>query len=521
MKKNTMFKLIAVISVIVLVIGWFLPKTPALVCEIIAATVLFVTGILGIIVPSKEKTAFKLILLIALYLALLSWIIPASKASGSEVASLGLMRVSLYELINYPYLTFQFFLQPLLFVLAVGGMYGILSETGKFRNKLEKIAKSLKGKEIIFLVAVSFVLAILNSVFGLNLLLFIVIPAICGIVLLMGYDKITAFLTGFISPLIGTIGSTYAAQVTGYINQIIGSEFATEFIAKIFLFVLSFLIFAYALVSHAKKSKVKATEEELEYLGEKKQSKKVSWPIFLIFGILVLLAVLGTTDWIGVFETEFFTDLHTTITEWSIKDHTVIKYLIEDLPQFGKWAYAEMTAMVILASIILSLVYNFKLADTLKAFGKGVKKAFKPAVLITIACVTVIITAYHPFLITITDWMFGLISNVSGVAGKLLFALFGTINTMISTIVNVDMLYVVQSTVPLVSSLNPDITNILAVLTQAVYGLTLIVAPTSTIMLLGLSYLEIPYKDWLKSSWKLILGLLAIIFIVLLIVILL
>jgi len=517
MKKNKMFTLIAIISGLLLIIGWFLPETPGMILEIVAATTLFIIGILSWVVPNNEKTTLKLIILISVYLALLSWIIDSASTSGGEVASLGLRRMSLYNFIEYPYLTLQFFLQPLLFILAVGGLYGVLSETGKFRNKLEKIAKSLKGKEIAFLIITSFLLAAINSITGLNLILFIVIPAIVGIVLLMGYDKITAFLTGFIPPIIGIIGSTYAYQINGYINQIVGSEYSTEMVAKVALFILSFLIYTSVLISHAKKVKgkdAKVTEEDLAFLGEKKQSKKASWPIFLIMGLLLLVAILGCTNWLKVFEIEFFNELHTTITTWSVKDHTIVAYLIGDIKSFGNWTVAEMTVMVLISSLLLSVIYKLKLNDGIKAFGKGVLKVVKPAILLTIACAIVITTAYHPFLVTITDWMIGSIVKVGGIGGELLFILMGSLNTMLSTILNIDMIYVVQATVPYIVATYPDYANVIAIMTQSIYGLTLLVAPTSTLLLLGLTYLEIPYKEWLKASWKLFTGLLVIILII-------
>ena len=142
----------------------------------------------------KNNTLFKTIVILFIVFSIMSWIIPAGKASGAEITSLGLSRISLYNLIEYPYLCLKFFIEPILYILVVGGFYGVLSKTGKYRNALEKIAKSLKGKETIFLVAVAFILAALNSVFGFNVILFAFIPALCGIILLMGYDKITAFL---------------------------------------------------------------------------------------------------------------------------------------------------------------------------------------------------------------------------------------------------------------------------------------------------------------------------------------
>ena len=98
----------------------------------------------------KNNTLFKTIAFFFLIFSILSWIIPGAKASGAEITSLGVSRVSLYNIIEYPYLTLKYFIEPILYILAVGGMYGVLSKTGKYRNILEKVAKSLKGKENIF-----------------------------------------------------------------------------------------------------------------------------------------------------------------------------------------------------------------------------------------------------------------------------------------------------------------------------------------------------------------------------------
>lgn len=471
----------------------------------------------------KKNTMFKIIAIMAMVAYVLSWIIPASSASGSSIASLGLKRVSLYNIIEYPYLALQFFLQPLLFILAVGGLYGVLSETGKYRNKLEKIAKSMKGKETLFLVLTAFVLAALSSVFGLNLMLFIFIPALIGIILLMGYNKITAFLTTFISPLIGVIGSTYGVYVTGYINQIVGTTFETEIVAKVALFVISFVIFTAFLIKYANKTRNKGqvNEEELTLLlGEKKQSKKASWPLFVVMGLLFVLLILGYTDWQSVFGTTFFTDLHSTLTvDFTIGDHAILGYLFDGLTNFGKWYYSEMIVMIIIASIILSFVYDLKIDNGLKAFGKGVVSLLKPALIVIFAYVMVLVSAYHPYIVTITDWIVTLISKTSGVFGQIIYIIMTSFDTVLSSVFNVEMLYVVQSTLPYLSSVYSETANSLAIITQSIYGLTSFVAPTSTMMLLGLTYLGISYKEWLKTSWKLVLELLAVILVIIAVVV--
>ena len=514
MKKNLVFKIIALVSVLLMIAAIFISNdTVQLIFGLVGSTALFVLSILKWVVPAKKSVLFRIIALSSLYLLLLSWVIPASQANGAEVTSLGLSRMSLYNLVDYPYLAFQYFLQPLLFILAVGGFYGILESTGTYRTTLEKIAKSMKGKEKVFLVAVSIVFALLSSIFGINLVLFMFIPAIIAIVLLMGYDKLTAFLVSFIAPLVGVIGSTYGTYVTGYINQMVGSDFTTELVAKIGLFVLSFAIFAAFLLKHAESSKNKtelSEKAESMYLGEKKVSKKKAWPLVVVFALLFVLLGVGYADWSETFGVTFFSDMHTTLNEWTIGDHTVLNYFFNGTSGLGGLYFEAYTLLILVASILVSVIYNIKLDEALSNFGKGLVKVLKPAFLVVFAYILVIITAYHPYIVTITEAMVRLISNVSGVFGDILYIIMVSLNTILSSILNIDMLYVVQSSVPYLSAFYTESVESLAIITQSLYGLTLFVAPTSTMLLLGLTYLEIPYKEWLKKSWKLLVELLVV-----------
>ena len=154
----------------------------------------------------KNASMFKILAIMIFVLALLSWVIPASNYNDMTLMTKEISRVSIFDIFLYPstvVLQQVEFIRPILFILAIGGMYGVLSKTGKYRNQLEKIAKSMKGKEELFLIGVSLIFATLISVFGFNpLILLIIIPAICSIISLMGYNKITILLVAFLSPLI-------------------------------------------------------------------------------------------------------------------------------------------------------------------------------------------------------------------------------------------------------------------------------------------------------------------------------
>ena len=345
--------------------------------------------------------------------------------------------------------------------------------------------------------------------------------------------------------MIGVIGSTYAPTIVGYINDSTGSNFETEFFSKVILLLTSYVIYLTFTLKHAKdckenkhseeesKEENEEREDEILLVGEKKQNRKPFWPILVVIFLIIALTSIGTFDWAGIFDISFFEDLHTNLWETEIFNNTIFKFLLDGQEGIGTWFFNEPTVLVLLGTIILSKVYNLKFSQALKSFGRGVKKVLKPAFLVIIAYSIVILTAYHPYIVTITDFMFntvaegmlnglgniGFLTNVMGTISDLTFAIFTSLNTVLSTILNIDMLYVVQATVPYVSSFYSDAINNLAIVTQSMYGLTLLFAPTSSMLLLGLEYLGVPYKEWLKSSWKLILELLAIIFIIILVVI--
>ena len=91
---------------------------------------------------------------------------------------------------------------------------------------------------------------------------------------------------------------------------------------------------------------------------------------------------------------------------------------------------------------------------------------------------------------------------------------FSTIVAIIGSALHVDILYVANYVVPQLATQDVN-TTLIAILVQSIYGVTMFVAPTSIAVILGLSYLNIPYKEWIKKTWKLVLTLFAIVVVVL------
>lgn len=468
----------------------------------------------------KKNSLFKVIGCSILLATILSWLLKAKYFDGTTMADYGFYRVGLFDLLEYPFLSAQFFIQIVLFLFVVGGFYGVLSITGVYKNIVEKLAKKFKKKGSLFLLVVSFIMAAMSSFLGYGTLLFVFVPFLAAIILLLGYDRMVAFLTTIVPVIIGYIGSVYDPAIVGQINNNLGTSYDTLIVAKIILFVLSYVAYAFLLIKYSKKVAIKNEKknknsdnkeknEELinEYLGEKGSNKK-SLPLVIVLCLLFIVFILGCTKWSEVFNITWFSEAFNNINNFTIKDtdFAIFSYIIgSSMVAFGEWSFIQVAITLLITSMIISLMYKVSFNDYIESFGKGATKMIRSIVLVLLAYVVLIITAYHPFYGTITDAILGLTKK---------FNIFTcALSTMIGSFFNIEVMYLGQSSLAYSASLfsTESAINMQAIITQGIYGLTMLFAPTSILLILGLDYFDISYSKWLKLAWKLLVILLLII----------
>ena len=251
----------------------------------------------------KKTGLFKILIGVLLAIIVLSWFIPVGYFQNGEIVQVvdgDHIRLGFFDFFQLLFGTFKFetFVSVFIFILCVGAFYGVVSKTGKYRAWIDKISTSFNGKEGLFLVLVAIILTLLSSFLGYGMILFIFIPFLIGIILSLGYDKITAFIATFGSILIGQIGSTLSYNTTGIINESLAITTYNQGLVyrAILLAVLLALLCVY-LIS-AKKSKLLRAEKKIENLlvddvtsftGEKVSNKYSVAPIIVIFILLFVL----------------------------------------------------------------------------------------------------------------------------------------------------------------------------------------------------------------------------------------
>ena len=238
-------------------------------------------------------------------------------------------------------------------------------------------------------------------------------------------------------------------------------------------------------------------------------SKNKIWPFVLVFSLLFVIFVLAFITWgDNGFKVALFNNITKSVNEFKLFGFPLFAKLLGSFNEFGSWTITDMFLPMALAVLLLALLYKVKLDDIFEGFANGAKKAFGPALLVICMYTVLVMVTYHPFQLTIYKAILGLTKGFN-IATTVLVA-------FLASIFNSDVAYTFQSVVPYYTSVitNVDNYSIPAIIFQSIYGLTMLVAPTSLALMATLSYLGVSYKEWLKSVWKLLLELFVVLLIV-------
>ena len=488
----------------------------------------------------KRHNTIKVVLVTILVFLLLSWILPAAYYSGGFVDQ-GRVQMGIFDLFAYPVTALSYFGYIALYLLVVGGFYGILYLIPAYRKLLDSFSKFLGKRKKLSLAIIMSLIAILTSFCGLQLGLIMFFPFIIAIILLMGYDKFVAALTVVGSTMIGIAGTTFAYNNVNVIVGTLNVKMTSNILFKILILVfgLALLIFNTFMYikggnSKGKKkpAKAKAKTKKAKAKPEKKEDKnlfaaKLSdyvpvefkkkaniWPIVVAFGVMAVILILSFISWSGAFKNTAFEDARTAVVEFKIFGFPLFGKLLGNVAPFGSWSLNELMALMIIAAGILMIIYKIKLEDGIQAFIGGAKRALEPAVLVILIYTGLVVVTYHPFQLVIYKALFGITKGFNVITSL--------IAGILASVFNADPLYSFQSVIPYLSSLvsGKGTFGIISVVYPAVYGLTMFVAPTSIMLMITLSYLGLSYKSWLKNIWRLVVELLIMLLILFIILVL-
>lgn len=483
----------------------------------------------------KKHNLLKVTLLVLLLVVIGTWFLPVSvvNSAGDGFTTQDSIKVGLFNLASYVGIILQVFGPIIMYVLSIGGLYGVLYRIPQYRILLDKIVAGFEGREWLFMTVVGVVFAVLSSMAGMSIVLLLLFPFVISIILLMGYDKITGIMLTVGSVIAGLIGTVFSSNEVyglsavfsqvGYENSWILGK--TDVIWKLCLLFVSLALVLVNTFIYGKKHKNNTVDLEKSYLVPKKvktDNKKI-YPLVIVLDALLIILALAFISW-ELFDVEVFNDLTNELIvptgSTFMKGlfgaiNTVLGVTVDSTRgtsnAFGHWTMMEAALSVFLASGLISFIYRGSFNKFINSTGEGVKKALRPALIVGIAYMVLVCIVTVPF-------EFSFLKHIIDLnAGFNLFVM--CIVAIIFSFLAVESYYgvVTAASYLTVKSVMTDNIGIISLVWQTMYGLTMLVAPTSVILLATLAYADVSYTEWWKAIWKLFVELFAAILVILLI----
>lgn len=247
----------------------------------------------------------------------------------------------------------------ILLVLIIGGLIGIVNATGAFEAGISWLAKTLEGKEFVLIILVTTLIAAGGTTFGLAEETIAFYPILIPIFLAAKYDALVATACIYIGSCFGTMASTINPFSVIIASNAAGINWTTGLTGRLIMLTVGLIICIWYITRYAQRVKnnpstslIYEQRNEIAALFPKMTSSDFKLTLKLK---LVLL----------VFSASFI----------------VMVYGVSAL----HWWFFEMTATFLVAAILIGFIVGFKEADFVDTFMKGAADLLSVAFIIGIA----------------------------------------------------------------------------------------------------------------------------------------
>jgi uncharacterized ion transporter superfamily protein YfcC len=367
-------------------------------------------------------------------------------------------------------------------VLFIGGLVGIVNSTGAFDAGISWLAITLKGKEYILIILVTGLIALGGTTFGLAEETIAFYPILIPVFLAANYDAMVPLASIYLGSSVGTMVSTtnpFSVIIASDASGINWTEGLNERLIMLFLMTTICIIYIIRYGQKVKKDPTKSLiydqKEEIEALFKSNIAEKtvLNWRLRMVLLIF-------------------------------ISSFIVMIYGVSKL----EWWFLEMTSVFFVGSVLIGIVANIKEETFVNTFVKGAGELLGVAFIIGIARGVSVLMQDG----LISDSMLFYGSSITEGMNKGLFAnallyIYAGLSFFIPSSSGMAVL-----TMPIMSPLADTVGVSREVVVNAyIYGMGLFafVNPTQLI-LASLAIVKIGYNKWLKFVMPLVILLLII-----------
>lgn len=441
----------------------------------------------------------------ALFTALLTWLFKTGGWNGTAFEAIEYQRVGIFDLSNHLVLGLYYFSIVITFLFVLGGFYSVLSKTKGYQKLTDEVAELFKDYELVFLGLTSFIIAILTAMLIDYYVVLIFIPFFITILSKMKINKYNTLAATFGSMMVGFTGSIYSLKVTG---MDVGGDFSEHIYVRIALFALAFIIynlFNYLFYKDKVKQRKKDYASDLFKTKVITKEKKNVWT-YIILGLFTLTLLLAFMPWINVFGIEVFNNATTAIMEYNINEVYVFRFLLGNVEPFGQWDLYQAQVLMLITSLLIMFATKMEFDEYLNSFAEGFTKVSKLVVLMLAAFLILEIAVMHPVVPTIAHTFMKITSKFS--------PLFGTISAFIASMFTGEYQYLVSLIGDYFTNAYSTVADAIQIMFQSTFGLAALITPASGLLLVGLNYLDVEYKEWMKYIYKYVIVMFVIVILI-------
>ena len=245
-------------------------------------------------------------------------------------------------------------------ILIIGGLIGIMNLTGAFDAGISWLAKILKGREYILIVVVTTLIAAGGTTFGLAEETMAFYPILIPVFLAAKYDGMVGLACIFLGSGIGSMCSTTNPFATIIASDAAGINWTTGLNNRIIMLLVCLTITIVYILRYAKRVK---NDPSRSLIFDQKEAQEK------LFGI----HDANTT-------TKFTNRLRLIITVFSLCFIVMIVGV-----SFLDWWFVEMTSTFLVGAILIGIIGKVKEIVFVEAFAKGAAELLSVAIIVAIA----------------------------------------------------------------------------------------------------------------------------------------
>ncbi len=460
-------------------------------------------------IQSKFPSAYTILFGLIIFMAVLTWIVPAGQYDRVNNESLGksvpvpgtykLVDANHQGVVDVLMAPIKGFYDPdsglanaidvSLFVLIIGGFLGVVNSTGAINTGISRAMTSMKGHEIWMIPIMMGLFAIGGTTYGMaeETLAFYIL--IIPIMIAAGYDAITGVAIILLGAGIGVLGSTINPFSTIIASDAAGISFTAGFDLRLVILILGWLICTSYVMYYAKKVRENPSKS---IVAHQKESNKD----FFLKNMSDSNARL-TTNQIIILIAFLFTFI---IMIWGVSSQG--------------WWMDKMSMLFLGASIVIGFIGRVGEKGFSDAFVAGARDLLGVALIIGIARgIVVVMDAGH-----ITDTILNSSAEaVKGYSAVVFINVMYWIEVLLSFFVPSTSGLAVLS-MPIMAPL-ADFSSVgrdlVVTAFQSACGIVNLITPTSAVVVGGLAIGRVSYEKWLAFVWPLLLILSLLIMVVL------